>query len=70
MILLWLFIKGIRACVWCLGWMIWACLALAGVLLVGSFALCCIPLGIAGQIWRDGLRSLAPPAYLIRKSRV
>lgn len=69
MILFYLFIKGMQACVWCLGWLVWGCLAFAGLMLVAFFALLCIPLHTAGQVWHGGMRSLRPPEFLIRKSR-
>jgi hypothetical protein len=48
--------------------MIWLCFAVSGFMLVGILALILLPLGLGGQVWRSGLRSLRPPAYL-RKSR-
>lgn len=60
-----LFLKGTF---WCFAVMIWLCFAVSGFMLVGIFALILLPLGLGGQVWRSGLRSLAPPAYL-RKSR-
>jgi hypothetical protein len=69
MIVLILFVLSLRAAVWCLGWLIWSCLAFAGIALVAAVALICLPLGVSGNVWRSGVRSLRPPAYLIRKSR-
>lgn len=63
---LYLFLKG---WLYLIAWMVWLCLAMSGAALVALFALCCIPLGIGGRIFRDGMRSLAPPAWMIRKSR-
>lgn len=59
---------ALKGVVWCFGAMIWLCLAVNGIMLVGLFALLCIPLGIGGKIWHRGVRSLAPPDWLRRKS--
>jgi hypothetical protein len=69
MILLYLFVKGMRGIVWCLGWMVWACLALAGVMLVLTFGSLAVCLGEHGAVTR-GLRAIRPPDYLLpRPSR-
>lgn len=57
-----------KAVFWCFAAMIWLCFAVSGFMLWGMVALILLPLGAGGQVWRSGLRSLRPPAYL-RKSR-
>jgi hypothetical protein len=62
-----LFFKGLF---WCFAAMIWLCFAVSGFMLVGMVALILLPLGAGGEVWRSGIRSLRPPAYLRnRKSR-